>query len=141
MLQGLTNMFNSLRARKYRFFSSVGVVVALIGLGCQPDIAAANVPADRFATYANPVDLPYRYQPARLPYREAADPTVIRFKGRYWLFASHSLGYWYSSDLLHWFFVKPTGYDVGRYAPTAVVMNGKVYLTASENAKTIWVSP
>ena len=92
------------------------------------------------ATYANPVDLPYRYQSGKTPYREAADPTVLRFKGRYWLFPSHSRGYWHSTDLRHWHFVEPSGYDVGRYAPTVVAMDGKLYLTASENPRKIWVS-
>jgi hypothetical protein len=105
--------------------------------------------ADRLATYANPVDLPYRYQapsPYRQiqlrpgPYREAADPTVVRFKGRYWLFASHSSGYWHSNDLLHWSFVAATGYDVEKFAPTVAVMGGKMYLAASEAAKRIWVT-
>lgn len=48
--------------------------------------------ADRFATYANPVDSPYRYQFRSL--REAADLTMVWFKVRHWLFASHSKGYW-----------------------------------------------
>jgi hypothetical protein len=94
----------------------------------------------RTATYANPIDLPYRYQATRRPHREAADPTIVWFKDRYWLFASHSHGYWHSTDLLHWTFVAPSGYDVGKFAPTAVVMNGKLYLSVSEFAPKIWVT-
>jgi xylan 1,4-beta-xylosidase len=109
--------------------------------------AAANVahaetaddkPQRRFRTYANPVDLPYRYQSWRSPYREAADPTIVRFKDRYWLFASHSKGYWHSTDLLQWNFVKATGFDVDRYAPTVMIKNGRFYLTTSEKPKKIW---
>jgi len=105
--------------------------------------------ANRVATYANPVDLPYRYQapsPYRQiqlrpgAYREAADPTVVRFNGRYWLFASHSKGYWHSTDLLHWSFVAASGYDAEKFAPTVVVMGGKMYLAASEAANRIWVT-
>jgi hypothetical protein len=105
---------------------------------------------DRFATYANPVDLPYRYQapsPVRMlqprpkePFREAADPTIVRFKGRYWLFASHSQGYWHSQNLRDWTFVKPTGYDVNKFAPTVVVMGDRMYLAVSENPKYSWVT-
>jgi hypothetical protein len=106
--------------------------------------------ADRRATYANPVDLPYRYQ-APAPYkkiqprpnesfREAADPTIVRFKGRYWLFASHSSGYWHSPDLLNWSFIEPRGYDVDKFAPTVVVMDGKMYLATSESPKHTWVT-
>ncbi|MBW8783634.1 MAG: family 43 glycosylhydrolase [Novosphingobium sp.] len=94
---------------------------------------------DRFATYANPVDLPYRYQDWR-PFREAADPTVVRFKGRYWLFPSHSKGYWHSTDLQHWQFVEASGYAVGAYAPTVVAIHGKLYLAVSEGVPHIWVT-
>ena len=31
--------------------------------------------------------------------REAADPVVVSFKDKYYLFASKSSGYWYSEDL------------------------------------------
>ncbi|HEX7856183.1 MAG TPA: family 43 glycosylhydrolase [Sphingobium sp.] len=102
--------------------------------------AAGDAGARRFATYANPVDLPYRYRAGAKPYREAADPTIVAFKGRWWLFASHSQGYWHSTDLLHWTFVNPTGFDVDKYAPTAVAINGRLYLTTSDGANKIWVT-
>ncbi|WP_322405318.1 family 43 glycosylhydrolase [Massilia luteola] len=115
-------------------------VIVAVGLASVLDIGACPraFAADRFATYANPVDLPYRYQFRSL--REAADPTVVRFKDRFWLFASHSKGYWWSYDLRHWEFVEPTGFPVNRYAPTAVVMDGKLFMTASENTPDIWVT-
>lgn len=105
--------------------------------GRHPSAAAEE---RRFATYANPVDLPYRYQPASNPYREAADPTVVRFHDKYWLFASHSKGYWYSVDLLHWNFVRPTGFPVDLYAPTAIAIDGRLYVAVSQNAPSIWVT-
>jgi xylan 1,4-beta-xylosidase len=91
-------------------------------------------------TYANPVDLPYRYQRSTTPYREAADPTVVFFKGRYWLFPSHSSGYFHSTDLLHWTFIQPKGYSVNTFAPTVMAMNGKLYIAVSENAPRLWVT-
>lgn len=103
----------------------------------------------RERTFTNPVDLPYRYQkntfPEQwrnryIPYREAADPTLVWFKGRYWLFASHSLGYWSSADLQHWNFVGTSDYDTAAYAPTVVVMDGKMYLASSDRAPKIWMS-
>lgn len=112
--------------------------------------AASAGPPDRQATFANPMDLPYRYQAPspykqvqkRMgePYREAADPAIVRFKDRYWLFASHSKGYWHSKDLLHWSFVEASGYDLEKYAPTAVAMGDKMYLAVGDAAKKIWVS-
>lgn len=108
--------------------------------------SAQTTRTDRMATYANPMDLPYRYQGepgqpvTEAAYREAADPTVVRFRGRYWLFPSHSKGYWHSTDLLHWRFVEPRGYAVDKYAPTAVVIRDRLYLTTSGDQDTIWVT-
>jgi xylan 1,4-beta-xylosidase len=108
---------------------------------------ATDAGENRQATYANPIDLPYRFQAPylpfkepRVPFREAADPTMVFFKGEYWLFASHSLGYWRSPDLQHWRFVKAEGYAVDKFAPTAVAIDGKLYMAVSEGARQIWVT-
>ena len=34
--------------------------------------------------------------------REAADPSMICFKGKYYIFASMTLGVWVSEDLITW---------------------------------------
>lgn len=100
----------------------------------------------RMSSFANPIDLPYRYQPIKDPkattavFREAADPTVVFFKGRYWLFASHSHGYWWSTDLLDWTFVEQKGAGVERYAPTAVVIADRLYMATSDLSSKIWVT-
>ena len=123
----------------------IGGCLAMIAMSLA---AHAGVKAqDRLRTYVNPIDLPYRFQAPsmpfkrpRVPFREAADPTVVFFKGEYWLFASHSLGYWHSKTLDNWQFVKPSGYAVEKFAPTAVEMDGKLYLAVSEGVRKIWVS-
>jgi xylan 1,4-beta-xylosidase len=144
----------SFRVRKRNLFGvgASGCVLKLAGLAAVAVAAAADPAqaADRLATYANPVDLPYRYQPPspirkvqprpNEAFREAADPTIVLFKNRYWLFASHSKGYWHSSDMRTWSFIEPTGYDVDRFAPTVVVMGGKMYLATSESPKHSWVT-
>jgi hypothetical protein len=119
---------------------------AVVGLLALASAGVADAADHRLATYANPIDLPYRYQdphglPAgKAPYREAADPTMVRFKGLYWLFPSHSKGYWWSKDLLHWSFVEGSGYAVDKYAPTVVVMGGRMYLSTSEFTNRIWTT-
>ena len=130
-------------AKKYVWILCLVALASLTACtsGSLPSVKTGGGHVDRrFRTYANPIDLPYRYQSTSPAYREAADPTVVTFQGRYWLFASHSKGYWYSTDLLHWSFVEPTGYQVDKYAPTVLAMNGKLYLAASENAKKLWVT-
>ena len=45
-------------------------------------------------TYCNPLDLNYRFQfTDSASYREAADPTMIRYGDKYILFVSHSGGF------------------------------------------------
>ena len=85
-------------------------------------------------TICNPIDISYRFcidQPSR---REAADPTIIWFRDRYFLFASKSGGYWYSKDLNNWSFVKiGTQLPIEDYAPAAVALNDTIYYLASSN--------
>ena len=45
--------------------------------------------AQKEKTFCNPVNLNYRFQSS---YREAADPVMMVYKGKYMLFASHSGG-------------------------------------------------
>jgi hypothetical protein len=84
-------------------------------------------------TFCNPVDISYRFcadQPSR---REAADPLIIHFKDRYYLFASKSGGYWHSTDLVHWTFVETNQIPVEEYAPAVVELNDTLYFLASSN--------
>ena len=87
-------------------------------------------------TYCNPLNLAYRFQvpnPKVACRREAADPSVIAYRGRYWLFASKSGGYWFSDDLLEWTFVATDKLPTEDYAPDVRVINDWVYFTASRH--------
>lgn len=81
---------------------------------------------------SNPINLNYRFQPDGVSRREAADPVVEYFKGRYYLFASKSGGYWTSKDLVSWKYIScktiPTLED---YAPTILAYGDTLYFTAS----------
>lgn len=90
--------------------------------------------------FCNPVNVPYRYQFNRDPRlhgkiqicREAADPSMIRFKGRYYIFPSMNLGVWVSDDLAHWHYAKlPQELPLYDYAPDVRVMGDYVYFCAS----------
>jgi xylan 1,4-beta-xylosidase len=67
--------------------------------------------------------------------REAADPTAIWFKDRYYLFASKSGGYWHSKDLTSWTFIETSEIPIEEYAPTAVAIKDTLYFLASSNEK------
>jgi xylan 1,4-beta-xylosidase len=84
-------------------------------------------------SFCNPLDLSYRFgleEPSR---REAADPSVVWFKGRYYLFASKSGGYWHSDDLTRWDFIETSQIPTEEYAPTAIVIGDTIYFLASSN--------
>lgn len=84
-------------------------------------------------TYCNPMDLSYRFTINKgFSFREAADPTVVFYKGDYYLFASKTGGYWHSSDLKNWNLVLTDDIPTEEYAPTAVVMRDTLFFIASD---------
>lgn len=86
---------------------------------------------NKLTSVCNPLNLNYRFQLEKPSRREAADPTVIYFKDRYYLFASKSGGYWHSKDLLNWMFVETNQIPTEDYAPTAIVIKDTMYFMAS----------
>ncbi len=83
-------------------------------------------------TYCNPLELNYRFQYSdSISYREAADPSMVRYKDKYLLFVSHSGGYWYSDDLHEWTWLPSVTLPIEDYAPDAIVINDTVWFAAS----------
>ncbi|WP_138433708.1 family 43 glycosylhydrolase [Winogradskyella algicola] len=79
---------------------------------------------DTTQTYINPLDIDYTYMvynsARNKSYRSGADPAVIEFKGEYYMFVTRSFGYWHSTDLVNWKFIKPQQWFFeGSNAPTA----------------------
>lgn len=61
-------------------------------------------------TYANPVNVDYGYTPipnfaTQGKHRATADPVIVTFKGKYFMFSTNQWGYWWSDDMLNWKFV------------------------------------
>src|SRR5689334_12757547 len=83
-----------------------------------------------------PIDLDYRYSYEQLnesiSYRTGADPVVIRYHDAYYLFATLAPGYWMSTDLAQWRFVKADTWPLDQPVAAAVaVIDDKVFLTPS----------
>ncbi len=77
-------------------------------------------------TYCNPMNLEYCFQ--------AADPSIVRFRGDYYLVASKSRGYWYSADLKEWTLVPVDTTQIAEiddYAPTIWVEGDALCYTAT----------
>ncbi len=90
-----------------------------------------------YKTYCNPIDIDYTYMvynsSKNLSYRSGADPSVIEFRGEYYMFVTRSFGYWHSTDLVNWKFIKPQQwYFEGSNAPTAFnYKDSKVYFAGN----------
>ena len=75
-------------------------------------------------TYCNPLDIDYTYMvynsSKNISYRSGADPAVVEFRGEYYMFVTRSFGYWHSTDMVNWSFIKPEQWFFeGCNAPTA----------------------
>lgn len=116
------------------------VFILLLFSNCQPNTETSK--DSTLTTVCNPMDLSYRFMPDEPSRREAADPSVLFFQDKYFLFASKSGGYWYSEDLIDWKFVQTNEIPTEEYAPTAISINDTVYFLASSNSlSTIYKSP
>lgn len=93
-------------------------------------------------TFCNPVNVDYGYCPipnfvTQGKHRATADPVIVNFKGKYFLFSTNQWGYWWSDNMLNWNFVsrKFLKSDTKVYdelcAPAAFVMKDELYLIGS----------
>jgi xylan 1,4-beta-xylosidase len=114
-----------IRRHAYRHWRPYCLLVSAVAL---TQMAAA--PADRPRTFANPINIDYRFMIDAPSRREAADPLIVLFGDDYYLFASKSGGYWHSTDMIDWKFVKPEGLPIEAYAPAVMAYQGALYYTA-----------
>jgi len=92
--------------------------------------------------YCNPLNLPYKYQYVRhkqqgmtqaVLYREAADPSLVLFKEKYFMFSSMTAGFFVSDDLLNWEFQSfLSKMPIYGYAPDVCVVGEYLYFSASK---------
>lgn len=97
--------------------------------------------------FCNPLNVDYRYQfnqqvmpglgeGAIEVSREAADPSMIYFKGKYYIFASMTLGVWVSEDMANWEAKRlPDNLPFYDYAPDVRVIGDYVYFSASKRGE------
>jgi xylan 1,4-beta-xylosidase len=79
-------------------------------------------------TYANPVDVDYRYNfeqiNQQISYRTGADPVIVRHKDAYYLFMTLADGYWRSTNLLDWSFITPSRWPLASVVAPAAISDG-----------------
>lgn len=93
-----------------------------------------------FKTYCNPVDIDYTYMAHNaftgVSYRAGADPAVVNFKGKYFMFVTRSHGYWVSDDMSNWKFITPENwYFNGSNAPAAAVRGDEIIVAGDPSGR------
>ena len=91
-------------------------------------------------TFCNPVNINYQYQYSYFG-RESADPAVVRYGDKYFLFASHGSGYWVSDDLVNWDFIKvdlQKQPEFALFAPATLVIGKRMYITHSQGGSVLY---
>lgn len=101
--------------------------------------AAQAGDAARLKTYANPIDIDYRFnfeeQSRGISFRTGADPAIVRHKGAFYLFLTLADGYWRSTDLVDWTFITPSRWPAESIVAPAAWSDGKLlYLKPSAMA-------
>lgn len=87
----------------------------------------------------NPVNIEYKYQfisenEVLKVSREAADPSMILFKGKYFIFPSMTAGFLASDNLIDWVFHPLKDLPIYDYAPDARVIGEYLYFSASSRS-------
>lgn len=121
-------------ARPLRVTAARGAIVAsaiaVAILSPAAGAAAADAAPTRnpLRTWANPVDIDYRYnfeqQVEGISYRTGADPVFVRHGDAYYLFLTLADGYWRSTDLLHWRFIRASRWPFEGVVAPAVISDG-----------------
>lgn len=94
--------------------------------------------------YCNPINFGYRYQFNGTPEggvtasREAADPSMVYFKGTYYIFPSMTAGFLHSKDMVNWELFTTTHLPIYDYAPDVRVCGDYLYFCASSHDKGIY---
>src|SRR5256714_7373161 len=113
-----------------RSLSASGLLALIIAA------ASASAQAARQRTYANPIDIDYRYNFEQkndsISYRSGADPVIVVQRGAYYLFETIGDGYWRSTDLGSWTHITPTRWPMlDVVAPAALSVRDTIYLLPS----------
>ena len=92
-------------------------------------------------TYCNPVNIDYGYTPfdtfsKQGKHRATADPVIVNFRHKYFLFSTNQEGYWWSTDMLNWKFIyrkflRDTKYIHDLNAPAVWAMKDTLYVYGS----------
>lgn len=120
-----------MNARKIPYF-----LFGFIAILLTQNITAEEKAYNSSRIISNPMNVSSRFQFNTPSRRETADPVIEYYKGKYYLFASHSSGYWSSPDLKDWDYIPcKTIETINEFAPAILVTDDAVYFMATGKAR------
>ena len=75
----------------------------------------------------NPLNLSYKFEERGAVHRTAADPVIVLYHDKYFLFSSHAAGYSYSDNLRDWTHMFSKMPLVKEWAPAVMVYDDYIY--------------
>ena len=113
---------------------SIAGALLVATLASQGPAQAPAAPRPR--TYANPIDIDYRYNFEQknqgISYRSGADPVIVVQGGDYYLFETIGDGFWRSHDLGSWEHITPSRWPLTDVvAPAVLSVRDTIYLMPS----------
>ena len=83
----------------------------------------------------NPLNLSYKFEENDPVHRTGADPVIVLYHDKYFLFSSHAAGYSYSDNLRDWTHMFSSMPLVKEWAPAVMVYDDYIYYMAFGNKK------
>jgi hypothetical protein len=103
--------------------------IAPLVLSLAATAASAQTAVPERRTTINPIDIDYRYNFEQIndnaSYRTGADPAIVRHKGAYYMFQTLADGYWRSTNLTDWTFIKPSRWPFDSIVAPAAWSDGE----------------
>ena len=107
---------------------AAGLLAVIVSAGAVRGQAAQR-------TYANPIDIDYRYNFEQhnegISYRSGADPVIVVHRGEYYLFETIGEGYWRSRELGTWEHITPSRWPLTDVAARRASVRDTIYLLPS----------
>jgi len=118
----------------HRWLVSISLLVVVAAYAPLRNVASTPPPRPR--TYANPIDIDYRYNFEQknqgISYRSGADPVIVVQGGDYYLFETIGDGFWRSHDLGTWEHITPSRWPLTDVvAPAVLSVRDTIYLMPS----------
>jgi hypothetical protein len=127
------------RKKNLGFYSGTGFAPSINSHGVGLYRLSGKKKEITFRTICNPMDLSYRFcLGTDRSFREAADPSMVLYKGEYYLFLSKSGGYFHSTDMENWDLITTDDLPIEEYAPTVEEIDGTLFFTTSTGTKRVY---